>query len=60
MKGIIDDEDYGVSFALLIITKLINDKPELAGFLFHKKILDFVYAKILGHSEGDERLNVTV
>lgn len=46
MKGILGDPGYGVSFALLIITKLADGKPNMAGFLFHKKLSGFVKASI--------------
>lgn len=46
MKGILGDRGYGVSFALLIITKLADGKLNMAGFLFHKKLSGFVKASI--------------
>ena len=48
MKGILSDPGYGVNFALLIITKLTNGRPDIAGFLFHKKIPRFIQANISG------------
>jgi len=46
MKGILADSGYGVSFALLIITKLVDSRITMAGFLFHKQIPNFVKASI--------------
>ncbi len=46
MIGILGDLHYGVSFVLLIITKLIGGKLNMAGFLFHKKLSGFVKASI--------------
>jgi len=46
MKGVLADPAYGVNFALLIITKLQNGKLNMAGFLFHKKMANFVKASI--------------
>ena len=43
MKGIVQDKNYNVSFAILIILKLnaVNEL-ESKGFLFHKKIKEFI------------------
>jgi proteasome lid subunit RPN8/RPN11 len=46
MRGILADKGYGVNFALLIITKLNNEKADIAGFLFHNKLSHFVEADI--------------
>jgi len=46
MKGILADPGYGVSFALLIITKLVNGKLNMEGFLFHKRLSNFIKASI--------------
>lgn len=46
MQGILADKGYGVNFALLIITKLNNEKADIAGFLFHKKLSHYVKADI--------------
>lgn len=46
MKGILNDSRYGVNFVLLIITKLIEDKINLAGFLFHNELPQFIQAHI--------------
>lgn len=51
MQGILTDRRYGVNFALLIITKLKNPKKhkkiEMAGFLFHKRLSNFLNATIV-------------
>ena len=60
MKGILADPGYGVSFALLIITKLVNGKPNMAGFLFHKKISHFVQASISGINSNKGRIDISV
>lgn|GEM_PF-1661292 len=60
MKGILADPGYGVSFALLIITKLHNGKPNMAGFLFHKKISNFVQARISGIRDDKGRIDISV
>jgi integrative and conjugative element protein (TIGR02256 family) len=46
MKRIISDPDYGVDFSLLIISKERNGKLEMAGFLFHRRIENFLEASI--------------
>jgi len=60
MKGILSDPDYGVGFALLIIVKLNNGYPDIAGFLFHKKILKFVQANISGFKSEKKRVDISV
>jgi len=55
MKGILADSGYGVSFALLIITKLVNEKLNMAGFLFHKELFNFVKASISQSRDGERR-----
>ena len=60
MKGILADPAYGVSFTLLMITKLVNGKPEMAGFLFHKKIPHFVQASISGTNGNEGRIDISV
>ena len=60
MKGILADPGYGVSFALLIITKLENDKPNMAGFLFHKKMFNFVQARISGIRDEKGQIDISV
>jgi len=43
MKGIVNDKNYNVSFAILIIVKLNFEKEfELKGFLFHKEIKEYI------------------
>lgn len=49
MKGILADPGYGVSFALLIISKIKNDNLLMEGFLFHNKIQSFARANIGFH-----------
>lgn len=46
MKGILSDPGYGVDFVLLIITKLNNGNVKIAGFLFHKKLRQYVRADV--------------
>jgi len=60
MKGILSDPGYGVSFALLIITKLVNGKPNMAGFLFHNKISHFVQASLSGINSNKGRIDISV
>lgn len=61
MKGILADPGYGVRFALLIITKLEDGKPNMAGFLFHKKISNFVKASISqSRDEGKPGIDISV
>lgn len=55
MKGILDDPGYGVSFTLLIITKLVNRELNMAGFLFHKELSSFVKASISQSRDGENR-----
>ena len=59
MKGILADPGYGVSFALLIITKLVNGKLNMAGFLFHKKLFKFVKASIY-QNRNEERRGIDI
>lgn len=47
MKGILTDPGYGVDFVLLIITKLNERNVEMAGFLFHKKLKQYVRANVI-------------
>jgi len=43
MKGIVQDKNYNVFFAILIIVKLNSENElELKGFLFHKEIKEFI------------------
>ncbi len=43
MKGIVQDKNYNVSFAILIIVKLnASNELESKGFLFHKNIKEFI------------------
>lgn len=43
MKGIVQDKNYNVSFAILIIVKLNFEKElESKGFLFHKEIKEYI------------------
>jgi proteasome lid subunit RPN8/RPN11 len=60
MSGILADTGYGVNFALLIITKLENGKPNMAGFLFHKKMSNFVKATISGIKNEKGRIDISV
>jgi proteasome lid subunit RPN8/RPN11 len=60
MKGIVADPGYGVDFALLIITKLENGRPNMAGFLFHKKMCNFVQATISGIRNEKGRIDISV
>jgi len=60
MNGILADPGYGVSFALLIITKLENGKPNMAGYLFHKRMSNFVQATISGMRSEKERIDISV
>ena len=60
MKGILADPGYEVKFALLIITKLQKGKPNIAGFLFHKKMSNFVQANILGIRNEKGRIDISV
>ena len=60
MKGILVDPGYGVNFALLIITKLEDGKPNMAGFLFHNKISNFVNASIAGISDENGKIDIKV
>lgn len=46
MQGILADKGYGVNFVLLIIAKLNNEKADMAGFLFHKKLSHFIEADV--------------
>lgn len=38
MLGILDDVNYGVSFTILLITKLNNNVLDYQGFFFHKEL----------------------
>lgn len=60
MKGILSDPGYGVNFALLIISKLRNGKAEMEGFLFHKKLSNFVQASIFGGTTEKGKIDITV
>ena len=60
MKGILSDPGYGVNFALLIITKLTNGRPNMAGFLFHKRIPRFVQADISGITNDKDRIDIRI
>lgn len=60
MKGIVADSDYGVNFAILIISKLENGKPDMAGFLFHKKMPNFIKATISGISDDRGIIDISV
>ena len=60
MKGILADPGYGTGFALLIITKLEDGKPNMAGFLFHKKMANFVQAIISGLRDEKGRIDISV
>lgn len=60
MRGILADPGYGVSFALLIITKLENGKPNMAGFLFHKRMTNFVQATISGMRNEKGRIDISI
>jgi len=60
MKGILADSGYGVNFALLIITKLANGRPAMAGFLFHKRIPRFVQANITGLTDNREGIDFRI
>lgn len=43
MKGIIQDKNYNVSFAILIIVKLNLEKElESKGYLFHKELEEYI------------------
>lgn len=43
MRGIVQDINYNVSFAILIIVKLNSENElELKGFIFHKEIKEFI------------------
>lgn len=59
MRGILADAGYGVSFALLIITKLENGKPDMAGFLFHKRMSNFVQARISEMRNEKGKINIS-
>lgn len=60
MKGILADPGYGVSFALLVITKLREGKVDMAGFLFHKDMPHFVEASVSGNSLRMGQIDLTV
>lgn len=47
MQGILNDPSYGVEFVLLIITKLNEGNVDMAGFLFHKKLKQFLRANVI-------------
>lgn len=55
MKRILSDPDYSVDFSLLIISRLKNGNLEMAGFLFHRRIEDFIQASIT--YGGEKTLN---
>lgn len=38
MQGILADENYGISFAVLIITKIHRDNLEYQGYYFHEDL----------------------
>lgn len=59
MKGILADPGYGVSFVLLIITKLESGKPNMAGFLFHKRMSNFVQARISEMRNEKGKINIS-
>lgn len=59
MRGILNDSNYNVTFALLIITKLKNGVPELAAFLFHKKINGFLQAQLINQATTQGCVNIT-
>ncbi len=54
MQGILSDKGCGVNFALLIITKLSNEKIKMAGFLFHNNLSSYKPADI-EHTSVDKR-----
>lgn len=58
MKGIIHDPNYGVNFALLIITKLNNGAPNMAAFLFHKELPNFVQAQISKQKKNEAHIDI--
>ncbi|MBW1613642.1 MAG: Mov34/MPN/PAD-1 family protein [Deltaproteobacteria bacterium] len=60
MKGIISDPGYGVNFALLIITKLKNGRVNMAGFLFHKELSNFVEASISQGITGNTKAGINI
>ena len=60
MKGILADPGYGVNFALLIITKLRNGRAEMEGFLFHKKLSNFVQASIASGISEKRKIDIKV
>ena len=45
MFGILKDENYGVSFAILIITHLSHNKMNYRGYFFHENINKIVELK---------------
>ena len=55
MKGIILDDAYGVSFALLIIVKMLGSNIEMAGYLFHIHLGNFVEANVVIGGLNHER-----
>ena len=60
MKGILYDPNYGVNFALLIITKLNNGVPDLAAFLFHKEVPNFVQAQISKQNKIERYVDIRI
>lgn len=60
MRGILNDPGYGVNFAILIITKLELGRVNMESFLFHKKIPDFVQARIARSNDEYEKLDIKV
>lgn len=41
MLGILDDDNYGVTFAILLIAKMNIDMLDYRGFFFHKNLTKF-------------------
>jgi len=60
MKAILDDPGYGVNFALLVITKFRKGKVDMAGFLFHKDMSQFVEASVSGNNLRMGQIDLTV
>jgi proteasome lid subunit RPN8/RPN11 len=58
MHGILNNSEYGVNFVILIITKLKNEKVDMAAFLFHKKLTHFIEASISSHISINKHLDI--
>ncbi len=42
MFGILADDNYGVSFSILMITKMNNDKLDYQGYFFHENLNEVI------------------